>query len=94
MSEHRERQYTSDCSPEIDTDEGWREYRRLVLKVLEDLEQREEKHDIDIQEIKKAVMSIRVDQKLMKQQRYYFSIALGFIFGVISYAIQFYFFTK
>lgn len=90
----REKSYINECSPEIDTDESWREYRRLVLKVLEDLEERQDKQDVDIQDIKKAVMNIRVDQKLIKQKHYYLGIALGFVFGVIGYAIQFYFFTK
>lgn len=94
MPDSREKHYYSECSPEIDTDESWREYRRLVLKVLEDLEDTQQKHNVDIQSIKKAVMDIRVDQKLMKQKHYFLGIALGFVFGVIGYAIQFYFFTK
>lgn len=94
MSDGREKQYFNASSPEIDADETWREFRRLLLVYIEDLKENQDKQEIDLKELTAVVMEIKIDQKVVNQKHYYINAAIGFLFGVIGYAIQFYFFTK
>ena len=90
----RDEKNFDEYSPEVSFDDSWREYRRLVLKTLEDLHERQEKQEISIHEIKEILTTITIDNKSIKQQHYYYSLALGFFVSVVGYAIQYFFFKK
>lgn len=93
MSGRDEKQF-DEYSPEISLADGWREFRVLMIKILEDVEERQQKQEISIEDLKKIIMNIQIDQREIKTKQTFISAAAGFIFGVIGYAIQYFFFTK
>ena len=95
MSE-RHNESVNEYSPasEMSFDESWREFRRLLMIYIEDLKDNQEKQEVSLNELEKVVMEIKIEQKVTTQKHYYITGAIGFIFGVIGYAIQYFWFTK